>query len=162
MWFMCSVFCRHLLWKCENTVGVLCFFMLQCLPGSPGQEFRFHDGQLVLLGVKQTPPPFQSPGIEGGVLRSLRLPSGGGEVSHAGSSSSRMVLWCPGGGKVHLLFEVSPHLGEEERVWAAQRDGGRRLAGRAGLRKQESRGGATGERGRSCDKEMLGRLVSAV
>lgn len=95
-------------------MGVLCFFMLQCLPGSPGQKFRFHDGQLVLLGVKQTPPPFQSPGIGGGVLRSLRLPSGG--MSHAGSSSSRMVLWCPGGGKVHLLFEASSHLGEEERV----------------------------------------------
>lgn len=106
--------CRHLLWNCEITVGVLCFFMLQCLPGSPGQKFRFPDGQLVLLGVKQAPPPFQSPGIGGGLLRSLRLPSGG--MSHAGSSSSRMVLWCPGGGKVHLLFEASPHLGEEERV----------------------------------------------
>lgn len=69
--------CRHLLRKCEITVGVLCFFMLQCLPGSPGQKFRFHDGQLVLLGVKQTPPPFQSPGIGGGLLRSLRLASGG-------------------------------------------------------------------------------------
>lgn len=68
----------------------------------------------------------------------------------------------PAVGKVHLFFEASPHLGEVEGVRAAQRDGGRRLAGRAGLRKQESRGGATGERGKSCDKEMLGRLVSAL
>lgn len=51
-------------------------------------------------------------------------------------------------GKVKLLWDVPLHLGEEvgER---AQRDGGRRFAGRAGRRKQESRGGATGERGKS-------------
>lgn len=75
---------------------------------------------------------------------------GGRRRPHAGSSPSRMVLRCPGGGKVNLLFEPSLHLGEEEGERAAQREGGRRLAGRAGLRKQESRGGATGERGRSC------------
>lgn len=74
---------------------------------------------------------------------------GGREWPHAGSSPSRMVFRCPGGGKVNLLFVASLHLGEEEGERAAQRDGGRRLAGRAGLRKQESRGGATGERGRS-------------
>ena len=61
-----------------------------------------------------------------------------------------MVFQCPGGGKVNLLFEASLHLGEEEGEREAQREGGLRLAGRAGLRKQESKGGATGERGRSC------------
>lgn len=69
--------------------------------------------------------------------------------SHAGSSPSRMVFCCPGGGKVNLLFEPSHHLGEDEGERMAHRDGGRRLAGRAGLKKQESRGGATGERGSS-------------
>ena len=75
---------------------------------------------------------------------------GGRGWPHAGSSPSRMVLRCPGGGKVNLLFVPSLHFGEEEGERAAQREGGRRLAGRAGLRKQESRGGATGERGKSC------------
>lgn len=56
---------------------------------------------------------------------------------------------------MNLLFVPSspPHLGEEEGERAAQREGGLRLAGRAGLRKQESRGGATGERGRSCQRQ---------
>lgn len=73
--------------------------------------------------------------------------------THAGSSPSRMVFRCPGGGKVNLLFVPSLHLGEEEGERAAQREGGLRLAGRAGLRKQESRGGATGERGRSSRRQ---------
>lgn len=46
------------------------------------------------------------------------------------------------------FWDVPLHLGDEEGE-RAQRDGGRRLAGRAGRRKQESRGGATGERGKS-------------
>lgn len=82
-------------------------------------------------------------------LRWRRVRGGRGRP-HAGSSPSRMVLRCPGGGKVNLLFVPSLHFGEEEGERAAQREGGRRLAGRAGLRKQESRGGATGERGKSC------------
>ena len=96
--------------------------------------------------------------VEGGVggfwgtgsLR-LRWSRGGRARPHAGSSPSRMGLRCPGGGKVNLLLVPSLHFGEGER--AAHREGGRRLAGRAGLRKQESRGGATGERGRSCQWE---------
>lgn len=72
---------------------------------------------------------------------------------HAGSSPSRMGFLGPIGGKVNLLFGPSLHLGEEEGERAAQREGGRRLAGRAGLRKQESKGGATGERGSSCQRQ---------
>lgn len=53
-----------------------------------------------------------------------------------------------GEGKLNLTVR-SLGLGEEEGERPAQRDGGRRLAGRAGRRKQESRGGATGDRGRS-------------
>lgn len=78
---------------------------------------------------------------------------GGRGRSYAGSSPSRMALRCPGGGNVNLRLEPSLHFGEEEGEWAAQRDGGRWLAGRTGRRKQESRGGATGERGRSCQWE---------
>lgn len=32
--------------------------MLQYFPVSPREKFRLHNGQLVLLGAKQTPPPF--------------------------------------------------------------------------------------------------------
>lgn len=79
-----------------------------------------------------------------------REAGGGRGWCYAGSSPSRMVLRRPGGGNVNLRLEPSLHLGDEEGEWAAQREGGRWLAGRAGRRKQESRGGATGERGRSC------------
>lgn len=64
-----------------------------------------------------------------------------------------MGFRCAGGGKVNLLLVPSLHVGEEEGERTAQREGGRRLAGRAGLRKQESRGGATGDRGRSCQRQ---------
>lgn len=37
------------------------FHVLQYVPVSPREKFRLHNGQLVLLGAKQTPPPFQSP-----------------------------------------------------------------------------------------------------
>lgn len=53
---------------------------------------------------------------------------------------------------MNLLLEPSLHFGEGEGE-RAQREGGLRFAGRAGLRKQESRGGATGERGRSCQRQ---------
>lgn len=149
---------RHLVWKREITVGVF-----QHFPGSPGEKVRFCDSQLVLLGIMQTKPrPLPVSASEvGGVGEVVRLGGGGVTLVPAphppGWSSGVPVV-----GKVYLFFEASPHLGEVEGVRAAQRDGGRRLAGRAGLRKQESRGGATGERGKSCDKEMLGRLVSAL
>ena len=130
---------------------------------SSKKKFWFLDGQLVLLGGSRPPPQalsFRSLWFSGGGggfrgtgsfrLRRRRVRGGRGRP-HAGSSPSRMVFRCPGGGKVNLLFvEPSLHLGEEEGERAAQREGGRRLAGRAGRRKQESRGGATGERGRSC------------
>lgn len=149
--------CKHLVWKREITVGVF-----QHFPGSPGEKVRFRDSQLVLLGIKQTKPrPLSVSESEvGGVGEVVRRLGGGGLVPAPhppGWSSDVPVV-----GKVHLFFEASPHLGEVEGLRAAQRDGGRRLAGRAGLRKQESRGGATGERGKSCNKEMLGRLVSAL
>lgn len=124
------------------------------------KTFWFLDGQLVLLVRSQ--PLSQAPleGVHmfgGGFLRywvCLGRGGGGGRGRlYGGSSPSRMVFRCPGGGKVNLLFEPSLHFGEEEGERAAQREGGRRLAGRAGLRKQESRGGATGERGRSCQRQ---------
>lgn len=71
-----------------------------------------------------------------------------------------------GDGKRNLSM-LSLELGEEEGECAAQREGGRRLAGRAGRRKQESRGGATGDRGRSFRKEtrehtQISRISTAI
>lgn len=137
--------------------------MLQYIPGS--SFFKRSSGSSMVSWCYCVDPPPRPPvqavslvSLDfGGFLRywfflgwRWRRVGGGRGWLQAGSSPSRMVFRCPGGGKVNLLFEPSLHLGDAEGERAAQREGGLRLAGRAGLRKQESSGGATGERGRSC------------
>lgn len=65
------------------------------------------------------------------------------------SSRSKMAAaLCPVAVKVNLFWGDWLHFGDEVGEHA-QREGGRWWAGRAGRWKQESRGGATGERGRA-------------
>lgn len=74
-----------------------------------------------------------------------------GPVSSSSSIQVASVLLVPVNmGKVNLrpVTSCQPR-GEEQGERTAQREGGRRLAGLAGRRKHDSRGGATGERGRS-------------
>lgn len=72
---------------------------------------------------------------------------------HVDASPSGSHTRRPGGGKVNLLPDAEDGGGER----LAQREGGRRLAGRAGRRNWDSKGGATGERGRSCGWQRWSR-----